>query len=225
MSFVEKEIPRSGRASPYLDGRREWNERYGSHVAQARNWRLAAFAALGVAAVAVAGNVWQAGQARVQPFVVVVDQLGDQIAVGPVAASRRDDPRVATAQLRRWIMDVRAVTTDHETTTRNINEAYAMTDKNGPALMALNEWYAAHQPYARAANGTVSVTVTYVRWRAGQTWLVGWTEQERPLVGPTPAPRAWEAEILIASHPPDDAPGIKANPTGTYVHSFNWSPR
>ena len=161
MSFVEKEIPRSGRASPYLDGRREWNERYGSHVAQARNWRLAAFAALGVAAVAVAGNVWQAGQARVQPFVVVVDQLGDQIAVGPVAASRRDDPRVVTAQLRRWIMDVRAVTTDHETTTRNINEAYAMTDKNGPALMARGILYA--PDYVINAGGIINVSTEYLQ--------------------------------------------------------------
>ena len=32
--------------SPYLSARREWNERYGDYIAQARNWRRAAFAAI-----------------------------------------------------------------------------------------------------------------------------------------------------------------------------------
>ena len=43
--------------NPYLAARREWNERYGSYIAAARTWQLAAFGALGVALVAVAG--WQ----------------------------------------------------------------------------------------------------------------------------------------------------------------------
>ena len=51
------EQPALGRLSWRL--RREWNERYGDYIAQANNWRLIAIAALGVAAVAVAGNVWQ----------------------------------------------------------------------------------------------------------------------------------------------------------------------
>ena len=37
--------------NPYLDARREWNERYGSYIAQARNWRFAAVVALLLALV------------------------------------------------------------------------------------------------------------------------------------------------------------------------------
>ncbi len=72
--------PDSPHSAVYLAARREWNERYGDYIAQANNWRLIAIAALGVAAVAVAGNVWQSSQSRVQPFIVEVDKLGDALA-------------------------------------------------------------------------------------------------------------------------------------------------
>ena len=41
--------------NPYLDNRREWNERYGSYIAQARNWRFAAVVALLLALVCAGG--------------------------------------------------------------------------------------------------------------------------------------------------------------------------
>ena len=37
-----------GLNDPYLDARREWNERYGSYISRAKNWRLMAFGVLGV---------------------------------------------------------------------------------------------------------------------------------------------------------------------------------
>ena len=37
--------------NPYLAARREWDERYGSLITRARNWRMAAFLALGIAVI------------------------------------------------------------------------------------------------------------------------------------------------------------------------------
>ena len=44
----------------YLNARREWNERYGDHIAQARNWRMVAITAsiAAVIAAAVAGGIF-----------------------------------------------------------------------------------------------------------------------------------------------------------------------
>ena len=39
--------PETG-SNPYLAARREWDERYGDLISRARNWRLAAFLALGI---------------------------------------------------------------------------------------------------------------------------------------------------------------------------------
>ena len=62
----------AGIESPYLSARREWNERYGDYIARARNWRWAAFAALGISLVLAIGVVWEAAQSKVVPYVVEV---------------------------------------------------------------------------------------------------------------------------------------------------------
>ena len=46
---------KSPSANPYLEARREWDERYGDALSRAHHWRLAAFAALSLAGVAVLG--------------------------------------------------------------------------------------------------------------------------------------------------------------------------
>src|SRR2546423_586010 len=62
--------PDSPHSAVYIAARAEWNERYGSYIAQAYAWRLTALASLGVAFLAVAGVVWIGAQNRVVPYVV-----------------------------------------------------------------------------------------------------------------------------------------------------------
>ena len=56
--------------NPYLDARREWDERYGDALARASNWRRAAFAALAVALVAVVGIAHIGAQSKIEPYVI-----------------------------------------------------------------------------------------------------------------------------------------------------------
>jgi len=51
------EKPEAASLPPYLDTRREWNERYGSYLARAHHWRLAALGSLLVSAILAAGLV------------------------------------------------------------------------------------------------------------------------------------------------------------------------
>ncbi len=56
--------------NPYLAARREWNERYGEYIAQARTWRVTALLALLVAAVSTSGLIWIASSSGIVPYVV-----------------------------------------------------------------------------------------------------------------------------------------------------------
>ena len=47
---------RAPETSPYLSARREWDERYGSLITRAKNWRTAAFLAL--LALSVGSLAW-----------------------------------------------------------------------------------------------------------------------------------------------------------------------
>jgi type IV secretion system protein VirB5 len=82
--------------SPYLAARQEWNERYGSYIAQAYAWRLTALIALVIAAIATGGLVLIASQSQVVPYVVKVDRLGTAIAVDRADRAERPDEAVIT---------------------------------------------------------------------------------------------------------------------------------
>jgi type IV secretion system protein VirB5 len=218
--------PNSPHSAIYLAARREWNERYGDYIAQANNWRLIAIAALGVAAVAVAGNVWQSSQSRVQPFVVEVDKLGDALAIQRADVASPIPVGVIRAQLARYVQDVRAVSIDVQAERAFINEAYAMVDKNSAALMFLNEYFAGNDPFKRAASETVTAHVESVLpLPGGKTWRVEWREDTLARDGRPEFSKHWEATITVSINPPSTEAGVLANPTGLFVEASSWGER
>src|ERR1700742_4728103 len=86
--------PDDPHSAVYMAARAEWNERYGSYIAQAHAWRLTALASLGVAFVAVVGVVWIGAQNRVVPYVVQTDKLRGAGAASPAGVSAPAGSRV-----------------------------------------------------------------------------------------------------------------------------------
>src|SRR6516165_10060251 len=69
--------------NPYLAARKEWDERYGSLIKRAQNWRLAAMLALLVAIAEAVVILGVATRPKTVPYVVAVDSLGRVVASGP----------------------------------------------------------------------------------------------------------------------------------------------
>src|SRR3984893_4559249 len=112
MSHKFERTPQMSRADavkddPYLSARREWNERYGSYIARARNWRVAALGSIFVSAILARGVIWPGSQSKLVPFVVEVDKLGQAVAVQRAARAAPADQRIIKAQLAAWIVDGR----------------------------------------------------------------------------------------------------------------------
>src|SRR5262245_36331967 len=99
-------------AHPYLAARREWDERYGDSIARAYSWRLAAFASLTVAAIAVLGMIYIGAQPKIRPYVIALDKLGDPVAFAQPADGRSIDQRVLQAQIANWVWNARTVLAD-----------------------------------------------------------------------------------------------------------------
>jgi type IV secretion system protein TrbF len=218
--------PDSPHSAVYLAARREWNERYGDYIAQANNWRLIAVAALGVAAVAVAGNVWQSSQSRVQPFIVEVDKLGDALAIQRADVASPVPLGVVRAQIARYIQDVRTVSIDVQAERAFINEAYAMVDRNSAALTFLNNYFSANDPFKRATTETVSAHVESVLPLPGSTtWRVEWREDTVARDGRPEFSKHWEATITVSINPPTTDAAILVNPTGLFVEASPWGER
>ncbi|MGD0107258.1 MAG: VirB8/TrbF family protein, partial [Rhodopila sp.] len=75
-------------------GHINWDARVGEALAGQTAWRRCLYAAMGLIAVSVGGNIWQAGQSKVQVVHVVHDSLGGVIAVS-VSSDTPGDPTQA----------------------------------------------------------------------------------------------------------------------------------
>ena len=209
--------------SPYLAARREWDERYGSLITRARNWRIAAVLALSVALVATCGLIALSTKSKVVPYVVAIDNLGRVLAAGPADQASRADDRLKRAALFQWMSDLRTVTTDGVAQRKAIDRVYSMVANGSPAQVEIGDFYRNDPPFDRAQKRTVEVDVKAVFPVSDRTYQVEWTEIVRGLSGQIESQDNWKGSVTIAISPPNDERLIRVNPLGIYVTNVSWS--
>jgi type IV secretion system protein TrbF len=224
---MNQTVAASAAENPYLNARREWNERYGEYIARERAWRSIAFASAAIAILAVIGIVWIGAQNKLVPYVVEVDKLGSAVAIRRADSAALPDSRIVRSQLARWITDMRTVYLDAAAERSAITNAYAMINQGGPAYGMLNDYMRQdeHQPFRRAQSETASVDVQSVLPLTADTWRVEWLEIVRDLSGHETSRAPWSATVSVVVHPPTDESAILRNPTGLYVQTLNWAQR
>lgn len=177
-SLVLQEKP-----NPYLDGRREWLERYGSYINRAKNWRLAAFAVMGIAALSICCNIIQASQVKTIPYIVEVDKLGKSAVIARADRASAAPQRLIQADIAACITDWRTVTADLELQKQMINRlSYFFA---GSATGVLREWYLQNNPYEIAKSGKlVHVEIEGLPLPvSNDTYRVEWLETVRTHAG------------------------------------------
>jgi type IV secretion system protein VirB5 len=209
--------------NPYLEARREWNERYGNYIQQAHHWRMLAFISGAVALVAVIGVAYIGAQSKVVPYVVEVDKLGQVAAVAPAERTNIVDPRVIKAYLARFVVDWRSVTVDRQAQKASIDRVYAMLPSASVALRKLNEHFLTHNPFAVSASASVNVAVTNVLQISAQTWQLEWTEVTRDTRGEVKSQARMRASFIVGVTPPTKENLVLINPLGVYILDLNWS--
>lgn len=213
--------------TPYLAARREWNERYGSHIIDARNWRTIAFIC-GIALIlSAAGNVIQTSKEKIAVYYVNTDTNGktreiwraDQSTPGPKTEQIR-------AALQNWVLGARTVYADNRATKRVVDAAYAMTMPDSAAYQTLATYHRENNPYQRAANEAVEVAMQTPVQLSKDTWQVEWTETVKNRnSGKLISTQSYQltANVLIVA--PKDEAQLIANPVGLYVRQFSWPVR
>jgi type IV secretion system protein VirB5 len=209
--------------SPFVAARREWNERYGDYIAQARNWRLCAILALAIAMILSGGTIWLAGQSKFVPYVVEVDKLGSAVPVRPLQRAANPDATIVRAQIAAWINDARGVSSDPVYERATLTRVYAMIGTTAKPF--LDDWYRNHSPFETGTKATVSVTIDAVLPQSASTYLVQWTEEQRALDGSHAQTTHWEAQVTVGINPPSDEATILRNPMGIYVTQLSWTQR
>lgn len=146
--------------NPYLTARRTWNEHVGSVVTARQTWQVVGILSLLIALVAVAGMIHIGSQSKFIPYVIEVDKHGQTVAVGPVTASSKADPRVIHAAVADFITSARMVSPDVALQRKAVFRVYSMLSPNDAATAKMNEWLngtPASSPFKRAAKEMVSI--------------------------------------------------------------------
>lgn len=203
--------------NPYLDGRKEWLERYGSYIQRARQWRLTAMAALVLAGIAMTGNVIQATQTKIVPYIIEVDKIG-RAAVAMRADEASSAPmRLVQAEIATCISDWRTVTADAELQKKMIRRlSYFFA---GSATGILKGWYERNNPYEIAQSGRlVHVEVRSLPLPVSRdSYRVEWTETTRSHTGVALDTQRYEATLTVQIVPPKTEEILLNNPAGLYI--------
>jgi type IV secretion system protein VirB5 len=209
--------------NPYVEARREWNERYGDYIQQAHHWRTMAILCGTVACVCVVGIAYIGAQSKIVPYVVEVDKLGEAAAVARADRAPAVDSHVIKAYLARFVTDWRTVTVDRQAQKSAIDRVYAMLPSGSIALGKLNDHFKIHNPFALAGKESVDVAVTNLLQISEKTWQVEWQEITRDTRGVVQSTVRMKVSIIVGIRPPTQESLIVINPLGVYITDLNWS--
>ncbi len=206
-------------ANPYLNARREWDERYGDALARAKNWRMAAFVSLAIAGVAVLGITYIGAQSKIKPYVVALDKMGNPIAMAQPVTGGAINQRIVEAQAANWLWNARTVLSDPSAQKVLIGRVYDMIGSD--AAEYLNQYYSTHPPFGYVAN----VTITSVLPISRDTYQINWDESTVKDGQPQPV-QHWKANITTAQDVKlAENPQIMLNnPLGLFIKNVTWTP-
>ena len=222
-AFFKKQAakPKEGGGSPYLNGREEWLERYGSYISRAAQWRVVAFICLILTGVSITGNVIQARQVKTVPYIIEVDQLGKLGAVARADSANATPRRLIQAEIANCVTAWRTVTADVELQQKMIDRlSFFMA---GAAKGVMREWYETNNPYEVAKSGKlVHVEVKGLPLPvSGDSYRVEWTETVRSHAGILLDSNQYEATVTIQIQPPTQEAVILRNPGGIYLTAIS----
>lgn len=206
--------------SPYQRAAQEWDNRIGSAVAQAKNWRLAAFCSLGLAALSLGGFIYQASNTNIATFVVPIDKYGRPGRIEVAGQSYKPSTAETGYFLADWVTRTRSKSIDAIVIRDNWTAAYRFVA--GSAIGQLNDYAKTHDPFANAGAQAVSVEIVSVLARSPNTYQVQWRETTFDQ-GATRATENWTGLFTAKINAPKNEAELRANPLGIYITSFQWS--
>jgi type IV secretion system protein VirB5 len=213
----------------FLTARHEFANAFGDLARGKRNWQLVAFWSLGLLTLCVISYVRIASSARVVPYLVEVDKLGQVMTVREADIMRAPEPRLVASQLAGFVRAVRTVlpASPPRVQADLMRRAYMFVDQGSSAAVMLNTYFAdpLHDPRVLGQTITRQVEIaSTLPVPASPTWKIRWTETEYPLIaGMLTHVTAWEGYVTVRLQAPATADAVQDNPLGVFITSINWT--
>lgn len=224
MSFDEtKEKGESNYPLAYLAARAEWNERYGSLITRAKNWRVAFLIVACFCCLQAVALIEELHRSHVVPFVVAVDHLERVVGQGVATETTVADARMIHAQLQQYVEYSRSITSDQYLLKQRLESVFNWTVTPSQANGFLVDYYHQEDPFSLAGTATVQVEVKNINQLTGTSYEVTWIEHRRDNLGQSISNDEWKGIFGLTLLAPKDEQSAARNPLGIYVTSISWS--
>ncbi len=207
--------------NPYLAARREWDERNGTLVKAAHDWKMIAFLLAGSVILSIGGLIYLGSKSKFVPYVMEVDSNGKILNVS-VPEPRKPDDRVVTATMAEWISNHRAVVIDAKVQREFLFKTYAYIKDPSAAKAAIDDWYGKNNPLKRVVFETASVQVESVLRLSQDSFQIEWSENRSDLNGKHLGDPERFRAILTVEFGEVDADSLMLNPLGVYIKNFSF---
>jgi type IV secretion system protein TrbF len=209
----------------YLAAQQEINGRLATHIKGKRNWQLIAGGLLLSTIISNAGTVYVSQQQQIVPILVPTDTALTVAAYQALRPTMVQDPTLVAEELRRFIYNLRLLTTDEKVRKDQRNRALGQCLSN--AQNYLRQYYATNPIGETMKQGAVYVDNIEV-WPASKesakSWRATWREQVQDEKG-VKAESQWEADIQVVFISPKTAAEIQASRFGIWIEQIHISPR
>ncbi len=206
----------------YQRAREEWDERLGSVVKQAHNWKRCAFLSMMVSAIAVGSAGYIGAQSKIEPYVIGVKN-GEEV-IGVAGVSKLPPSQLEALKVRdleRFVEDIRSVYLDAEAEDRAVRRAYARLVPNSPAQTQISEAFKKENPFERAARELVKVDITSTLPLSSNTWQMEWVETVTDRQGNVLESPRFKATLTTQTVQPKSKAEMTQNPLGLWIETFN----
>ncbi len=216
-------MPNNKTINPYLDGRREWNERYGSYIKQVKTWKIITFISLFATLLSILGLIYIGSKNKLVPYVVEVDKLGAIQAINYAKQKHIDNQRVIKYSLADFIQNFKTIYGDAKIQKEMILKIYRYLSPSYTAYNVVNSYYQEHSPFERLTKERVRVQINSVVKINEATYQVDWEEIVSDPRGIKIRTDNFKASMIITLNPPTTQSEIMKNPIGLFIKEFNFT--
>ena len=223
MKTGKKWLPQGELDTPYKKAGQEWDNRIGSAVIQAKNWRLATVLTLVfVAMPCIAGMIYLGAQPKSVPHIIEVGRDGGATYRGEIGKSweryKPSDPSIRY-HLQRFIQDTRMISSDAGVIKSNWIDAFKLVSAKG--ANTLSAYVQKNDPFIRAAKERVGVDFLSIVRISENSWQVDWKESQWGVMGEPIGETFWRGIYKVVIQQPKTEKQLEANPIGLFVDEFN----
>ncbi len=206
--------------SPFARARQEWDDRMGSCLVRARNWRAMAFATAALAVVLGVSLVWLSFQNRFEVVYIPVDKFGKPGQLQRLNKQYHVEDGWVAYAVRQLVEQVRSIPTDPVVLRENWDRAYKFLA--GDAVARMGEYGSSLEALRTGPTKARSVEVRNVLKRSDTTLQVNWVEQTYR-DGSLEDTARYTGLFTYTLRQPSNEQEAFDNPLGILVTDFSWS--